>query len=301
MGRPRKNPVIIPEEKTEIVKSGTESVFELSAEITAGKLTSNAKELRAAIENELKNYNVERYIGNPDAAKTDKAFLNKVKDSVSAKRREITKAWNAPLDEFLEEMKSLETSISDAYTGLNNIVMYAKEKEKEDKKKQIENVYTTLSVNDYVSFDRILSMNPKWMNNGTSVKQILVDIDTFSDKFFSEMSTIKSMSGEDTETLIAFYLETLNLAATIQKGNELKARKIQAKEFAEKQEKCVKTPENASENQENAEKLQNSSFQQQKTEDEILSYKLEIFGTRQQLMRLRQFIDMNGFRYNKLS
>ena len=57
--------------------------FELSAEIVAGKLTSNAIELKTQIENELQNYSVEKYLNDPEAAATDKAFLNKVKEAVS--------------------------------------------------------------------------------------------------------------------------------------------------------------------------------------------------------------------------
>ena len=77
--------VIQDEENTalEVAKSDVEvSDFELVADIVVGKLTSNAKEFSAALENELKKYTVERYLDDPDAAKTDKAYLNKLKEQV---------------------------------------------------------------------------------------------------------------------------------------------------------------------------------------------------------------------------
>ena len=93
----------------EVVKSDVQiSDFELVTNIVVGKLTSNAREFSAALENELKNYTVERYLDNPEAAKTDKAYLNKLKEDVAEKRKKASATWNKPLDEFISVMKDLE-------------------------------------------------------------------------------------------------------------------------------------------------------------------------------------------------
>ena len=99
----------------EVTKSDVQvSDLELVTNIVAGKLTSNAKEYSAALKNEIANYTIERYIDNPDAAKNDKAYLNKLLDEVAEKRKLATTTWNKPLDEFISVMKELETEIKTA-------------------------------------------------------------------------------------------------------------------------------------------------------------------------------------------
>ena len=106
MPRPKKQKIeAVIEDVTEVAKSETTGL-ELVTNIVAGKLTSNAKEFSAALQKELKNYTVERYLDNPDAAKTDKAYLNKLKEDVADKRKLATSTWNKPLDEFVAIMKS---------------------------------------------------------------------------------------------------------------------------------------------------------------------------------------------------
>ena len=105
---------VVEDETTalEVAKSDVEvSDFELVTDIVVGKLTSNAKEYSAALEKEIKNYTVEKYLDNPDAAKTDKAYLNKLKEDVADKRKKAVATWNKPLDEFISVMKDLEKKI----------------------------------------------------------------------------------------------------------------------------------------------------------------------------------------------
>lgn len=231
MGRPRKNPdsVISTEEKTnaetlEAVKV-TGANFELTAEIVAGKLTSNAQELSAAIKEQLKNYSVEKYMNDPDAAKTDKAFLNKVETSVAAKRKEITAKWNEPLDQFLTEMKGLEKEIKAASDGLNAIVKEADEKEKAEKKDLIEKYFNSLNFT-LVSLDRIF--NPRWLLKGTKLNQVYAEIDGIVQKVTTELETIKNQP-EDAEILASFYIETLDINATLLKGQQMRENRARIK------------------------------------------------------------------------
>ena len=116
--------VIQEDENTlEVAKTDVKvSDLELVTNIVAGKLTSNAKEYSAALKNEIANYTIERYIDDPDAAKNDKAYLNKLLDEVAEKRKLATNTWNKPLDEFISVMKELETEIKTASNNLKTIV-----------------------------------------------------------------------------------------------------------------------------------------------------------------------------------
>lgn len=313
MARPRKDAVVQVE--------NTMAHFELSAEIVAGKLTSNAIELKNQIETELKNYSVEKYLNNPDAAKTDKAFLNKVKDAVADKRKEVTKRWNEPLDEFLAEMKTLEKSITDASNQLKTITDEVENQEKQKKRTEIENYWSTLDFK-LVSLDWIF--NPKWLNKTYSMKDVMLDCEKLIEKITTELETLnKVASDEDKDVVKAIYLESLDLNSTLLKANQLKENREKLKAEEEKKavaESVIKeslTPEKpvikeslASEKTEN-EPIYNFNLQVDYNEvwalakfceDQKINCKttLLVTGTKSELMMLRKQIDAKGIDYIKL-
>lgn len=303
-------------------ESGGIAEFNLSAEIVAGKLTSNAKELGERIRGELKNFTAERYIGHPEAAKADKAILTKAKAAIADKRKEVTEKWNEPLDVFLSEMKALEKDVAAAYDGLNAVVKEAENAEKEEKKRQIEGYWRTLGFN-VVPLERIF--NPKWLNKTFSMTDVMKEVEEKIEKITGELAMLRSMQDEDSETLQSFYIDTLDLKATLEKGNQLKANRAalkaaeeerKRKEEAEKNAGNEKKPaendeirvefaENAQKNAENgAESVKSDEKQQNQAEtrpagEAVMSFRLELFGTRRQLVALRAYIDSNGIKYRK--
>lgn len=289
--------------------------FDLSAEIVAGKLTSNAKELAEKIRNELKTFTVERYLDNPESAKSDKAILTKVKETISDKRKEVSAKWNEPLNAFLDEMKSLEKDVSNAYDGLNDIVKQAEKAEKEKKRKEIETYWHTLGVS-IVTLDRIF--NPKWLNKTFSMTDVMKEVEQKVEKIMNDFSVINLNKDEDTEILRSIYLETLDLNAALEKNKQLKANREKVRIEAEKEnaEKIAKLTENSEIQAKFAENPQKTAENVQKTEEyvektaelksnpaendsSIYRYRIEVSGTREQLLALRAYIDKNKISYQK--
>lgn len=289
--------------------------FDLSAEIVAGKLTSNAKELAEKIRKELKTFTVERYLDNPESAKSDKAILTKVKETISDKRKEVSAKWNEPLNAFLDEMKSLEKDVSNAYDGLNDIVKQAEKAEKEKKRKEIETYWHTLGVS-IVTLDRIF--NPKWLNKTFSMTDVMKEVEQKVEKIMNDLATINLNKDEDTEILRSIYLETLDLNATLEKNKLLKANREKVrieteKENAEKIAKSTenseiqakfaenpqKTAENVQKTEENVEKTAELKSNPAENDSSIYRYRIEVSGTREQLLALRAYIDKNKISYQK--
>ncbi len=310
MPRTKKLQIEVVEDETtaiEVAKSDVKvSDLELVTKIVAGKLTSNAEEFSAALQKELKNYTVERYIDNPDAAKTDKAYLNKLKDDVAEKRKLATAAWNKPLDDFINIMKSLEKDIDTAYSDLNTIVNKAAQKEKDEKKAKIIEFWNTLNFT-IVPIERVF--NSKWLNKGEKMTSIMEECKAITEKITTEMNTLKSMQDEDAETLQAFYLDTLDLNATLQKGNQLKENRARIK--AEEERKAAVSEKQGqlyAENKEDLQKQLDKKFPEQskeplntnQTKEPIATFRLEVTGPASKLMALRKFIDANGITYKKI-
>ena len=285
----------------EVAKSDVQvSDFELVTDIVVGKLTSNAKEFSAALESELKNYTVERYLDNPDAAKTDKAYLNKLKDEVAEKRKTATATWNKPLDEFISVMKDLEKKIDCASNELKTITDKAVQQEKDEKKGKIVEFWNTLNFT-IVPLDRVF--NPKWLNKTEKMQNIIDECKAIVDKINTEMATLKSMPDEDSETLLSFYLDTLDLNATLQKGNQLKENRAKIK--AEEERKAAEMAETkrpvVTETSEPDISPKGPIIPiSEAPKETITTFRLEVTAPASKLKALRQFIDDNGISYKKL-
>ena len=303
MPRTRKIEAVI-EDVTEVAKSDA-SGLELVTNIVAGKLTSNAKEFSAALQKELKNYTVERYLDNPDAAKTDKAYLNKLKEDVADKRKLATSTWNKPLDEFVSIMKSLEKEIDSAYSNLNGIVNQAAQKEKDEKKAKITEFWNTLDFT-VVPLDRVF--NPKWLNKTEKLPSIMEECKAIVEKINGEMATLKSLQDEDKETLLSFYLDTLDLNATLQKGNQLKENRarIKAEEERKAAEKAKQEqfppidPSKYNVTETGQVVKENLTTQAEQPKEPVATFRLEVTAPASKLVALRKFIDDNGISYRKL-
>lgn len=295
MPRTKNQTIESVEDNTDLSMVSEIQTVELITEIAVGKLTSNAKEYKAAIEKELETFSIEKYLNNPDAAKSDKAYLNKLKEEVADKRKKATALWNSPLAEFENEMKTLEKTINEASNQLKQIVDQAAQKEKDDKRAEIEEIWNTINY-DVVSLDKVF--NPKWLNKTCKIKEITEELVAIVDKIKTELQTLNSMDDEDKTILQSFYLDCLDLNATLQKGNQLKANRAALKAAEEK-----KLAEEQRKEEKNNEKVEEPIKEDVKVFQEnemIQEYTLKIRGPRYKLLMLKQFIDNSGLEYTKL-
>ena len=297
---------VVEDETTalEVAKSDVKvSDLELVTNIVAGKLTSNAKEYSAALKNEIANYTVERYIDNPDAAKNDKTYLNKLLDEVTEKRKLATTTWNKPLDEFISVMKELETEIKTASNNLKTIVDKADQQVKDEKKAKIIEFWNTLNFT-IVPIERVF--NPRWLNKTEKLTSIMEECKAIVEKITTEMNTLKSMKDEDSDVLQSFYLETLDLNATLAKGNQLKENRARIK--AEEERKAAEMakkeqfpPINPSKfNVTESGNVVKEPLNTNQPKEPVATFRLEVTAPASKLMALRRFIDANGITYKKI-
>ena len=302
MSKTKKLQVVAVVEDDKTISVSSPSELELVTNIVAGKLTSNAKEFSAALKNELAKYTVERYLDNPDAAKADKAYLNKLKDEVAEKRKLATATWNKPLEEFVSVMKGLENDIDSASKELKTITDKAVQQEKDEKKAKIVEFWNTLNFS-IVPLERVF--NPKWLNKTEKLSSIMEECKAIVEKINGEMLTLKSMQDEDKEVLLSFYLDTLDLNATLVKGNQLKENRARIK--AEEERKAA---EIARQKELEVQKVnepvtqsvvkENLTTQPKQPKEPVATFRLEVTGPASKLIALRKFIDENGITYKKI-
>ena len=210
-----------------------------------GVLETNIEQLENYVDEKLKEYNPQQYIGDSDAAKRDRAELNNAKKMLANARINLMKELMKPYETFERRCKTLEKKIDNASGLLDEIVKEKENEEKEKKRHRCIEIWETKKFNLF-PIDRVF--NPKWLNKTTKEIDIEKEIDYIIDKAYKDLKAIERF--EDAETLKAHYLISLDIAETLKYGETLK----QNREIAEK------------EKEERAEREHNTQIEKQKKE-----------------------------------
>ncbi len=159
------------------------------------------------------------------SAKTLRANIRKVADSINQQKISVKKAWLAPFTTFEGESKELYDLCQKSVTNLDVQIKNMENAKREEKLARLKTVFdeNAVGITDYVTWDSIVS--PKWGNASASEKAAAEEIVTILRQVREDLDTIRSLNSEWEEALLDEYAATHNVRDAIQKENALKARK----------------------------------------------------------------------------
>ena len=196
------------------------------SEKTLGSLTTNAIQIRDMVKAALPMYDISNYNDeNIDQAKKDKAALNKAAKALNAKRLEIEKEFMKPFGEFKDIVNETVKLIGECSAKIDTVVKQNEQQYKDKKKATIKAYFDGMNAN-LVDFNKVFK--PEWLNKSISYRSACSDIDAIFAKVENELSTLNGF-GEDFDVLRTYYMDTLNIASTIQYANRLKEQRERAK------------------------------------------------------------------------
>lgn len=272
-----------------------------------GELITNALEIKGFVEARLIDYTPENYVGKVDDAKKDRAELNKASKDLNSKRLELEKLFMRPFDEFKQIIKETTTAIDGASKKLDEIVKGEEEREKDVKRKQIEEFWTVQNF-ELVPLSRVF--DEKWLNKTAKNKDIFAEIEKKIEVILSDIKTLETL--EDADVLKQLYLDTLDMGMAIRKSAELKAYRerlaTEAKERAEREARKAmqdQTKELAEEmvHVQNAEPVAAMAAQaagEPVDTDPMDTYALEFTARRSALFAMREWMTEHGIVYKKI-
>ena len=219
-------------------------------EKTLGSLVTNANDIKKYVSEKLKEYSVDNYTGDAKQAAKDKAEINNAIKTLKDRRIALEKEWNMPFQEFKNIIVETTGMMESASSKLDVIVKNEENKEKEEKRCKILELWDAKKFN-LVTPDRIF--NARWLNKTYKLATIDVELDDIINRINGDLASLDAF-GEDTAVLKDLYLSTLNLQSTLNKGAELKANRerliaMEAQKKAEEearkaeQQKEVQEPE----------------------------------------------------------
>lgn len=276
----------------------------------------NNEELKAEIEEKMQEYKSLAFTEETiKEAKADRAKLNKLRTAFEDERKRIKKMCMAPYDAFEKQVKELVALIDEPIKLIDSQIKEVEEKRRNDKRKEIEELFRTIGFRPFVTLDKI--WDEKWLNASVSINRIEEQMKTRMYQIGNDVATINNLPEFSFEAM-EVYKKSLDLTTAIQEGQRLsEIQKRKAAYEAEQRRKAAEEAERKKrEEQEKQEELQHptapeiparSVEKNQETESpekiaepEIMQLDFRVWGTKDQLMGLRQYLINNNIKFGKV-
>lgn len=196
--------------------------FNLEVRAQDGKVYTNAKQLLPAIREGLKAYEYVVDENNYKQAKSDRASLNKLIKVVSDKRKQVENDVFAQWKQDKKDIMSIEKEIQAKADALGAGVNDIDNAEKEEKKKQIRELWSTMT-NDKYPFEKVF--DEKYLLKSAKAADIEESLKNKFYKAEEQLSFLEASLPEDSlqaEQVIQLFCKTLDLGMATDRINEIK-------------------------------------------------------------------------------
>ena len=173
------------------------------------------------------------------AAKQDRADLNKLREAIEAKRKEVKKACMAPYTEFEGRVKELVQLVDAPIAAIVGQLKEYEEKRRADKRAEIAAIYeeTVGELKGILPFERL--WRDEWYNTAWSMKKIREAIVAAEGKTASDLEVLSTVESEFAEAVRLKYLEALDLNAALAERARLQERAAKLREYEEQRRRAA--------------------------------------------------------------
>ena len=196
----------------------------------------NYEDIKAEVLEKLKNYQNLVYTDDQiPEAKADKARLNKLKEALDDKRKEIKKQCLMPYEKFEKQVKDILAIIDAPLILIDKQIKEYDEQKKLAKKVEIENIFKSIEKPDFSKLESIF--NEKWLNATVSLKKVTEEITSAINKTKDDLQTLEGLTEYSFEA-IEMYKTNLNINQALNQARylvELAKRKAAEQEKKERE------------------------------------------------------------------
>jgi hypothetical protein len=271
----------------------------------------NFEELKAWLDESLDKYKglVVTEDGVKDA-KADRAKLNKLAKAIDDRKKAIKDACLAPYVEFEKKIKELTGEIKSVSSSIDEQIKSFEQAEKDRKREGVETFYSIEAGEEFEKLVPISKVwNDRWLNATYKVSDIEKEIKEAVFKAKKDIQIIEAIGSEYQQQMMDKYLQTLDMSQAMAEKARLeeqakaqaeykKKMAEQAKAQAEREQRTVEQTQVVVENP--AEKAPEPTAEPKEVVGQLYTYALRFHATMEQSRALRQFIDENGIKYEKV-
>lgn len=231
-----------------------------------------------------------------EQARTRCAMLNKIKEQVDAKRKEVKKLYTQPYDVFEAEIKKVINTLQTARDNLWNQITVAENEIKQKKENEYKEYWTSKGITER-KWEQIA--DKRWLNKGMSSDNVKKSIDEIADSIKSDVETIKSLGSPFEVELLAYYERGYALGDVVKHNIDLQARqkaleaaKVAAQSSSRPEPSEATVPENPVPS--------DAETNNRQTEDAVKIVDFRIWATSEQLKKLREFLVSCQIKYGRV-
>lgn len=282
----------------------------------------NNEELKAEIAEKMQEYKSLAFTEETiKEAKADRAKLNKLRTAFEDERKRIKKLCMAPYDEFEKQVKELIALIDEPIRLIDGQIKEVEEQRKIEKKGKVLEFYEGVigPLKGVLPFEKVF--RPEYLNATKSMKSITEEIQSLINRVNSDLDTIEGFGSKYELQIKDAYLKTLDLSTAMQEKARLEEveRRLAERKQEEQRRAEEKAAREAAEARgklqaEQAADIQNAQPEMQavKTEEKETTQRTEkqepqmfqmdfrVWGTKDQIMGLRQYLINNNIKFGKV-
>lgn len=235
-----------------------------------------------------------------------RAELNKKAKRISDFRIAFEKDFKKRIEKSTSQLKELASFYADASSNIDVQVKEFDEKRKQEKNEAIGKIYsdTIGDMGQFLPLQKIY--NDKWMNKGFSLADIEKEIKSKVEAAKDNIDAIHLLGAKYESQMISAYLVRFDMSDALKKKAELEQidAEMERRRKAAEEEAIRKQAEAEAQAAVENEKVVPIEEEEEPKEPiaQEQEYRLafEVFGNREKLTALCNFIRENGYRYNRL-
>lgn len=196
----------------------------------------NYAELKEELSSRLQKYQGLVYSDSEiTLAKKDRAALNKFRQALENKRKEVKAQCLKPYEDFESKIKDLVQMLDDTSCEIDSQVKAYEQQLKDNKRLKIEEFYRYTVSDDLqkiMTLDRI--WNERWLNVTYSIGIIQDEIMQATDKVVQELAILDELDSPYKDQIKLEYLRSLDLGKAMQEGKRREAEAQRLREYEER-------------------------------------------------------------------
>ncbi len=274
----------------------------------------NNEELKAAIAEKVKDYKTIAYTEDSlKDMKADRADLNKLKKAFEDERKRVKKICMEPYTKFEQQVKEITALIDEPIGLIDSQIREIDERRKAAKREEIEELFASIGFQSFVKLDMI--WDEKWLNATVTLPKIEEQMKSRMYQIGTDVVTISKLPEFKFEAM-EVYRKTLDMNQAIQEGQrladiqkrKLEAERMEAERKAREAEEVAKQQVAAEQKEKLAEEKETASgsvpeeeaVSIPEEEEPVFQLDFRVWGTREQIMALREYMLKNQIRFGKV-
>lgn len=271
----------------------------------------NNEELKTAIAEKMEEYKglvfTEETISE---GKKDRANLNKLRGAIDDERKRVKKLCMEPCNRFEKEVKEVLALVDEQISAIDVQIKEVEQIRKEEKRKAVQELFESIGFQKFVTLEMI--WDEKWLNASVALSKVENQMKETMYRIGEEVGTISRLPEFSFEAM-EVYKKTLDLTQAIKKGQELadiqkRKEEALARQKAEEERRKAEgavagkeseNPEDVADSQDAPKEAEENDYTRVVSEP-VMRIDFRVWGTREQILALRDYMKQNNLKFGKV-